>query len=57
MQFLSKINSKKFKLYLWKIEESESELKKEIIINDSLRKRLNSLKSLDHRRGFYLFNS
>lgn len=51
MQFLSKINSKKFKLYLWKIEESESELKKEIIINDSLRKRLNSLKSLDHRKG------
>ena len=51
MQFSPKISFKKFNLYLWKIDESEKQLEKGIIINDLLRKRLDSLKSSDQRKG------
>ena len=51
MQFLLKNSFKTFKLYLWKIDESEKELEKGVLINESLRKRLDSLKSKEHRKG------
>lgn len=51
MEFSLKSSYEKFKIYLWKIEESEKELENGIIINESLRKKLNSLKSIDHRKG------
>jgi len=51
MQFLLKNSFKTFKLYLWKIDESEKELEKGIIIDESLRKRLDSMKSKEHRKG------
>ena len=51
MQFPLKNSYEKFKIYLWKIEESEKELENGIIINEFLRKKLNSIKSIDHRKG------
>jgi phosphopantetheinyl transferase len=51
MQFFPKTIFKNFKIYLWKIDESERNLEKGIIIDESLRKRLDSLKSKEHRKG------
>ena len=51
MQFLLKNSFKTFKLYLWKIDESEKELEKGVLINESLRKKLDNCKSKEHRKG------
>ena len=51
MQFFPKTIFKNFKIYLWKIDESERNLEKGIIIDESLRKRLDSIKSKEHRKG------
>ena len=51
MPFISKTNFKNFSLYLWKIEESERKLENGITITTSLRERLKSMRSEEHRKG------
>jgi len=51
MPFISKTNFKNFDLYLWKIEESEIRLENGITITTSLRERLKSMRSEEHRKG------
>lgn len=51
MHISSKNIFKNFKLYLWKIDESEKDLEQGLSINESLRKKLDCLRSEEHRKG------
>lgn len=51
MPFLSKTNFKHFKLFLWKIDETESDLENDIFITSSLQEKLDKMKSAQHRKG------
>ncbi|PCJ95442.1 MAG: 4-phosphopantetheinyl transferase [Flavobacteriaceae bacterium] len=42
----------KVKLYIWKIEESEVELSKDIVLTSHCQERMDGMKSEMHRRGF-----
>jgi phosphopantetheinyl transferase len=39
-------------IYLWKIEESEEQLSKGVILTDHCQRRMNEMKSAIHRKGF-----
>lgn len=44
--------SEKIKVYIWKIEESEAQLSKDICLTPYCQKRMESMKSDIHRKGF-----
>jgi len=44
--------TKSTKVYIWKIEESETELAKSIVLTENCQNRMEGMKSEMHRRGF-----